>query len=305
MADEEYLKVNPNTADESTLQKLPGIGRSLAQKIVASRPFSGAEDLREIRGLGKVALERLEPHLSFEESASEEMVEVDQEQPAGDVLLEAEVEGMGEESILSPDGQKDLRATVSEALFEAKEDVSELIEDTVDMVKDRKGPAKPARVSRPPRTFNRTEIFWLMGAVGLVTLILSVFVSLVILGGINGTLDFNQLQSVRQIETGLGEVQGGLETLSSSVNILEERLTPLEGLTGRMTTIEEEVGVIQGDIENALVSVESMQSDLEGLSEETARLSGRVDRFDTFLEGLRQVISEIFAAPSTRSMPQK
>jgi hypothetical protein len=164
---------------------------------------------------------------------------------------------------------------------------------------------KPTQLPRPTRTFNRSEILWLMGAAGLATLLLSVLVSLAVLGGINGTLDFNQLQTVRELGNDLNVVQGSLETLSSSIDSLEERLAPLEGLTGRMVAVEEQVGVIQEDVVQALASVETMQADLEGLSEETARLSGRVDRFDTFLEGLRQILSEIFAAPSTSSLPRK
>ena len=37
--------VNINTASESELDKLPGIGPVTAQKIIASRPYSGLEEL--------------------------------------------------------------------------------------------------------------------------------------------------------------------------------------------------------------------------------------------------------------------
>jgi len=305
MADEEFLKVNPNTADEETLRQLPGIGRSLAQKIVASRPFSGVQDLQNIRGLGKVAFERIEPHLSFVEPEVEEQTSLDQEEQDNGFKLEQETVEEGEESIFSPDGRKEVEMAASEVTFETKEDAQPEKEETLEKVAEKKEPITPARLFRPGRTFSRSETLWLMVAAGLATLILSVLVNMAIIGGINGTLDFNRLQTVRQLESELSEVQGSLETLSSNVSVLEERLTPLEGLTGRMITVEGQVDAIQGGVTDALDGVESMQVELEGLSDETARLTGRVDRFDTFLDGLRRIMTELFAAPSAESMPQQ
>jgi hypothetical protein len=192
----------------------------------------------------------------------------------------------------------------SEALIEPKEDVQPEQEESRGKVADKKIPTAPARVYAPAKTFNRTETLWLMLVAGLGSLILSVIVTLVVIGGINGTLDFSRHQAVSRLGSELSEVQGGLETLSSSLSVLEERLTPLEGLTGRMITVEDTVDAIQGDVADALAGVESMQSELEGLSDETSRLKGRVDRFDGFLEGLRRIMTELFADPSEESLPQ-
>ena len=303
MADEEFLKVNPNTADEETLRQLPGIGRSLAQKIVASRPFSGVQDLQNIRGLGKVALERIGPHLYFVEPEVEDETSLDQEEQ--DNVIKLEHGSIEEESILSPDGQKDVEMAATEVEFDTKEDAQPEQEENLAKLAEKKEPLVPAQSFRPSRTFSRAEVLWLMVAAGLATLILSVLVNLAIIGGINGTLDFNRLQTVRQLESDLSEVYGSLETLSSNVSVLEQRLTPLEGLTGRMITVEDQVDIIQGDVMDALVGVESMQSDLIGLSDETTRLTLRVDRFDTFLDGLRRIMTELFAAPSAESIPQQ
>jgi competence ComEA-like helix-hairpin-helix protein len=49
-------KVNINTADVKELMKLPGVGRSLAEKIVQYRdahgPFKKAGDFRKVEGVG-------------------------------------------------------------------------------------------------------------------------------------------------------------------------------------------------------------------------------------------------------------
>jgi competence protein ComEA len=54
-----------NTADASVLERLPGLGPVLAQRIVAYReahgPFRSAEDLARVSGLGEKRLARLRP----------------------------------------------------------------------------------------------------------------------------------------------------------------------------------------------------------------------------------------------------
>jgi len=56
-------KVNINTADVTTLETLPGIGPSLAQRIVDYRqthgPFDQIEDIMEVSGIGPATLEKI------------------------------------------------------------------------------------------------------------------------------------------------------------------------------------------------------------------------------------------------------
>jgi competence protein ComEA len=55
-------KVNINTASVKELQKLDGIGRGVAQRIVeyreANGPFKRGEDLRKVEGVGAAMWER-------------------------------------------------------------------------------------------------------------------------------------------------------------------------------------------------------------------------------------------------------
>ena len=61
------FQVDINGADWPELAQLPGVGKSLAQRIVDSRraegPFVDHEDLRRVRGIGPKTLENLRPYL--------------------------------------------------------------------------------------------------------------------------------------------------------------------------------------------------------------------------------------------------
>ncbi len=57
--------VNLNTADAQELDLLPGIGETLAQRILAYReqngPFTSLEQLLKVEGIGEKTLEKLRP----------------------------------------------------------------------------------------------------------------------------------------------------------------------------------------------------------------------------------------------------
>lgn len=59
--------VDINQADWPELAELPGVGETLARRIVEARqaqgPFSDHDDLRRVRGIGPRTLERLRPYL--------------------------------------------------------------------------------------------------------------------------------------------------------------------------------------------------------------------------------------------------
>jgi competence protein ComEA len=59
--------VDVNEADWPELAQLPGIGETLAQRIIAAReergPFLDHGDLRRVRGIGPKTLEKIRPYL--------------------------------------------------------------------------------------------------------------------------------------------------------------------------------------------------------------------------------------------------
>ncbi len=58
--------LDPNTAPPDSLELLPGVGRTLADRIVeyrSTKPFRAEIDITDVKGIGPKMYERLKPYL--------------------------------------------------------------------------------------------------------------------------------------------------------------------------------------------------------------------------------------------------
>jgi competence protein ComEA len=66
--------VNINSASLTELERLPGVGAAVAQRIVEHREkngaFKAAEDLMLVRGIGEKTFERLKPYVALSGSTT-------------------------------------------------------------------------------------------------------------------------------------------------------------------------------------------------------------------------------------------
>jgi competence protein ComEA len=64
----EARPIDINTADGAALESVPGIGKSLSQRILAFRekngPFQSVDDLLKVQGIGEKSIEKLRPYLT-------------------------------------------------------------------------------------------------------------------------------------------------------------------------------------------------------------------------------------------------
>ncbi len=51
--------IDINTADEKTLESLPGVGKATAKAIVAGRPYKSVDDLKRVKGMSDAKIQML------------------------------------------------------------------------------------------------------------------------------------------------------------------------------------------------------------------------------------------------------
>ena len=57
-------KLDINSATQQQLEDIPGIGETLAGRIITARPFKSADDLRNVKGIGATRYEKIRPHFN-------------------------------------------------------------------------------------------------------------------------------------------------------------------------------------------------------------------------------------------------
>ncbi len=64
----EARPIDLNTADSAALETVPGIGKSLSQRILTFRekngPFQSVDDLLKVQGVGEKSIQKLRPYLT-------------------------------------------------------------------------------------------------------------------------------------------------------------------------------------------------------------------------------------------------
>jgi len=164
------------------------------------------------------------------------------------------------------------------------------------------GPTAPAKPAQPQVTRNQALRMAVVSS--LASVFLSVLLSLVILAGINGSLDASRNRTVRQMRAQLEQVSTTVEALGANLESIDGRLQALEGLTGRMTAVEGQTSEMRLEIDEALNQVGAMQTTLTDLHAGIRDLQGRADRFDGFLDGLRALLGvQAEAAPESGPVP--
>jgi uncharacterized coiled-coil protein SlyX len=162
-------------------------------------------------------------------------------------------------------------------------------------------PDQPRRRSTPPGVtparrrvdyFSRSETVYLAAASGLIGALLAVVLTLSLLAGLNGTLDFSRHRVIRELATELDGSAGRLSRLESELVSVQARLDALQGLSGRIADAQTQINALETDMDQALNEVHDMQSSVSNLEQVIGDVQARVSLFDRFLAGLRELLLE-------------
>lgn len=287
--DDRASRLDLNTAGLDELRTLPGVGPALAERILEARPFTSLEDLGRVNGFGPTAIERLGPHVTLSTVESSSLSKgIEQEpvphEPDASMVEERPLEEE-ESGVISPQPAGEEPPPQMDA--EAPEAPPS---------------AEPALAPRPgaapkgePRPASRTEALWLAcGALVFATL-LGAALSLGFLALINGGLSYARPFQINELSRQIDAAKAQAEILGQDMDTLRARIDNLEGLSGRVGIVERDMDGLREDMDAALSSMDALSLQVENLDGQVAEMRARTDRFQGFLEGLRELLGGLFS----------
>lgn len=287
-------KVDLNTADATTLITLPGIGPVLAERILAYRetrgPFLAPEELLAVPGIGAKVYAGLAERLTLSLPAPEAATDADSAAVAPPFVEEApppaEAPALPENPPAGP-----LPPAEEEPVLPAPPPAP------------RPEPAPQAPPVAPaPRPEKRSGWGWL-GWVSAVFVgsILGMIFSLLVLTGINGTLNITYHPAIMDLQNQAADLAARQETLQGEVSGLRQRLDRLEGLTTRMERTEATVKALDEDVSTLREEITALGAATDVLTEQIATVEARTVKAETFFQRLQTLLTELFGDASAPS----
>lgn len=320
--------IDPNSATEEELTQIPGIGQALARRIAAGRPYSNIDDLMRVSGIGPVFLEHIRPYLEMGQAALKLQEDAEPEpeaEPEPSELVGTKIASTlleeDEAQELAPATAPDIPEPAPVIAETPAEEIAELAppaaqaEDSAPPSPDQKleetgadhapapsetqAPARPAPAPAPKPPAASSDLTYTQAMTaslisGLILMALAVLFSLGILASLNqGRLQFAAPAQVNQIQTQVNQLEAQINTLNQDMGSLRVRVDNLESLSGRLDAMQQDLQEVQTSLDQALTNIDNLNQQVEALSTEVETLRTQTQRFSSFLEGLRDLVSGV------------
>jgi DNA uptake protein ComE-like DNA-binding protein len=292
-------QIDLNQADQETLTTLPGIGPALAARIIRFReeahPFEEAIDIIAVPGISQKMYHQFADRITVS--------------PPGQVIS-----GALPQIDAAPDDQAPEIET--EAIPTEMEEVQEMPpenEDKPTLPPIENPPAPPMAAPQP-----RGGGAWRLWLAAIVAAIGGALLALLVLQSINGTLNMADHPEVLRLSNQVSNLERQSETLNGEISELRDRLNQMEALSGRLqeaeaeietlsdslvelneqlTTLEQDLQQVQADVQTLNEGLSTHGEQIATLEQNTVQLQETVseieaaaDRFDNFLNGLRDLL---------------
>jgi hypothetical protein len=291
--------VDINHAVLEELLTLPGIGKSLAWRIIDARPYGAIEDLRAVKGVGGQLYERILPRLKVTQSLPPR-VEIDEEGRTV-VALPASLETPPviqiPESLtgrsVQPEAEMSLSTEVSEIDLVALPKVTE-----VEPKPSKRGtegfpdrtPQESNKNSKGRRPLRRRGVAFFVFILSILSLILATLLSLSILFRVNGTIQYAPAQKFYELDREVNGLTNQASSMDESINTINAKIEALE-----------ELRVQVSDLETLVISLEeSLGSSLDEMEGKTTDLDLRSEELETAITELQTFINSGLAALETQ-----
>jgi len=246
--------VNLNTASVDELTTLPGVGSTIAERILAARPFEVLEDLQQVEGIGPAFVERIASLVTLElDVPALEAEPVPDTEAETDSLEAAEADEASPGDGLSPEEDADLDDSDDEIVQEKE--------------------------SPKVKTVTRWQALAMSIVSSFIAFVLALVLTLGILGGINGGLRFVRPAQLFEMGRQIEVLDEQISILTQDIEGLRDRLSNLEGVGERVDHLDE---AIAGVVEQTEFLVDEMND-----------LRSDAVEFQYFLDGLRELLNAI------------
>ncbi len=155
-----------------------------------------------------------------------------------------------------------------------------------------------APASHAPR---RGGLAWLWSA--LLGGLLGMIFTLLVLSGINGSLDINHSPAVLKVNNQMSSLTAEMDSLRGEIGGLRQRLDTLEGLTARMEQTESAVDDLHGEVATLGQQTGALEDEVTAVSEDLAAVQLQAQQTETFFQQLQALLNELFGEAEGTPVP--
>jgi prefoldin subunit 5 len=139
----------------------------------------------------------------------------------------------------------------------------------------------------------RTEMWGIAAASSALSFVLAVFFTLLLLGSINGTLRFVRPVDLDRLASQVNTIDTQANSLRGDIDSLKTRVSTVEGLDGRVNNVEQNAQQFRKDMDSLSASVNNLGKRIDDLAFQTDALVTCTARFQSFLDGLRNLLGNL------------